>query len=572
MDTPHASPLRTPGPVRTRMLDLLAERALMPLDQIEALRDRINEPLERILIDEQSVMPSLMQALLAEITGIPAARTPLHVNEPYLTAIPIRAVLDYQVIPIESEDNDVITLVADQIQTVNTEDDLRLMIGRSIRWNWCAPEVLRKSIQHYYGIGLDAFCRPGLDDSTIEAPDITGLVQSVIEEAVNSNATDIHFEPEAAGLRLRFRIDGALNEAPLPAGAEQYARAIVSSIKAMAQLNVAEHRLPQDGRFDHTIGEDTFDLRVSILPYAHGEAANLRILNRHSSFLHLDQLGFDAEQRANMNSLLSLAHGMILFTGPTGSGKTSSLYASLDQLNATALKIITLEDPIEYEIPGINQMQVHPDIGFTFSAGLRAMLRHDPDVVLIGEIRDSETASISVSAALTGHLVFSSLHTNDAVSAIPRLIDMGVEPYLVASSLEGVIAQRLIRLLCPDCKVPTGVDQHILTEMRLVAPTCPNEPALFGAVGCPECLFTGYKGRKAIYEILLMDDALRTLTVERSSSDQLKRTARKQGLKSLRESGWACALEGLTSVDEVLRVTQRPSPRELTQQSHFDFE
>jgi type II secretory ATPase GspE/PulE/Tfp pilus assembly ATPase PilB-like protein len=272
-----------------------------------------------------------------------------------------------------------------------------------------------------------------------------------------------------------------------------------------------------------------------------------------------------------VDSLLSLSHGMILFTGPTGSGKTSSLYASAEQLNDPERKIITLEDPIEYEIPGINQMQVHPEIGFTFAAGLRAMLRHDPDVILIGEIRDSESASIAVSAALTGHLVFSSLHTNNAVSAIPRLIDMGVEPYLVASSLEGIIAQRLIRCLCPTCREPGEVDGHLLSEIHMAAPQCPKKPVLYRAVGCPECLFTGYKGRKAIYEILLMDDALRALTVEHSSSEQLKRTAREQGLKTLRESGWAYALEGLTSVNEVLRVTQRPSSREQGRQTLFDF-
>ncbi len=235
------------------------------------------------------------------------------------------------------------------------------------------------------------------------------------------------------------------------------------------------------------------------------------------------------------------------------------------------LGVAPLGDPIEYEIPGINQMQVHPDIGFTFAAGLRAMLRHDPDVVLIGEIRDSETASIAVSAALTGHLVFSSLHTNNAVSAIPRLIDMGVEPYLVASSLEGIIAQRLIRCLCPTCREPGEVDERLLSEIHMAVPQCPKNPVLYRAAGCPECLFTGYKGRKAIHEILLMDDTLRALTVEHSSSEQLQRSAREQGLKTLRESGWGCALEGLTSVDEVLRVTQRPSSREQEGQTLFDF-
>lgn len=573
MESSRPSPLRAPGPVRSRLLEVLSERELLPEASITTYRDRLEEPIERILIDQALVSPMLIQSLLEEIAGIPATPIPLQVNEKFLAAIPSHAIIDYQVLPVENEDDDILTLVADQVHSVNTEDDLRLIIGRSIRWQWCAPDILRKSIRHYYGIGLEAFAGRGLEleDSDTDGPDIQGLVHAIIEEAVSNNATDIHFEPRESGMRLRFRIDGALNHAPLPAGAENYARAIVSSIKAMAQLNVAEHRLPQDGRFDHTLDGESFDLRVSILPYAHGEAANLRILNRKSSFLNLDQLGFDVDQRANVDSLLSLSHGMILFTGPTGSGKTSSLYASAEQLNDPERKIITLEDPIEYEIPGINQMQVHPEIGFTFAAGLRAMLRHDPDVVLIGEIRDSESASIAVSAALTGHLVFSSLHTNNAVSAIPRLIDMGVEPYLVASSLEGIIAQRLIRCLCPTCREPGEVDGRLLSEIHMAAPQCPKNPVLYRAVGCPECLFTGYKGRKAIYEILLMDDALRALTVEHSSSEQLKRTAREQGLKTLRESGWAYALEGLTSVNEVLRVTQRPSSREQGRQTLFDF-
>jgi type II secretory ATPase GspE/PulE/Tfp pilus assembly ATPase PilB-like protein len=348
---------------------------------------------------------------------------------------------------------------------------------------------------------------------------------------------------------------------PMPQGVERLQKAIISSIKVTAQLNIAEKRLPQDGRFGMSVNGQDLDIRVSVLPSQHGEAANMRILNRREIFLKMGDLGLRDFQLAMLEEFVALPHGIILFTGATGSGKTTSLYASLSRINNEDLKIITVEDPVEYQLAGVTQMQVHPEIDFTFANGLRSILRHDPDVVLIGEIRDSETARIATSAALTGHLVFSTLHTNDAPSAITRLVDMGIEPYLVSSSLEGVIGQQLLRRVCPTCRKPVDVDPRVADEIRQGLPGAPADLHFYQGTGCPDCRFTGFSGRKGVFEVLAMDDDIRALTVERTSSATIMHRAVENGLVTLRQSAWMLVVDGMTSVDEVLRVTPKPAGR-----------
>jgi len=302
------------------------------------------------------------------------------------------------------------------------------------------------------------------------------------------------------------------------------------------------------------------DFRVSILPGRHGEGANLRLLHRKATFIELEVLGLGSSQRDILRAKLRLPHGLILLTGPTGAGKTTTLYACLALLNCPENKIITLEDPVEYVLPGLTQIQISPKIGLSFAAGLRSVLRHDPDIVMVGEIRDAETAAIAVSASLTGHLVFSTLHTNDSAGAIPRLLDMGIEPYLVASSIEAVVAQRLVRCICPCCKIEEPISDALVLEVRALYRNPPDHMRFFRGTGCPECRFTGYQGRRAIYEVLDMTDDLRALAAERAPGPVLLERARKQGLVTLRQSGWACALLGQTTIEEVLRVTHHIAP------------
>ena len=528
-----------------------------------------NEILEWVLRGWHGLLEEDLLRLLSEITGFAYLEANELVVEPEaVPLVPARLVLNHQVMPVKLvSDGQTVVLATDRVPTLHDEDELRLLIGRSVRWVLCGSEHIARAVKAHYGVGVRAFVRDesaGAQDSSPlawagggERPNIEQLIEAVILEAVRNDATDIHFEPFEEGLRLRIRIDGSLVSIPLPERALAYSKAVVSSIKVMAQLNVAEHRKPQDGRFQFDVSGRPYDIRVSILPSAWGEAANLRLLNRASTFLSLDKLGLQQRQAARFESLLSMPHGMVLFTGPTGSGKTTSMYASIDRLNSDERKIITLEDPIEYKVAGVNQMQVNPSIDFGFATGLRSILRHDPDVVLVGEIRDVETAQIAVSASLTGHLVFSSLHTNDAAGAIPRLLDMGIEPYLVASCLEGVIAQRLVRCICPRCRIEETPDPQWVDTVRSFLPEGAEAPRFYTGEGCRECMGSGFRGRRAIYEVLLVDDEIRRLTVSQDARAGIQQRAREQGMSSLQESGWRLVAEGITSVAEVLRVTQK---------------
>jgi general secretion pathway protein E/type IV pilus assembly protein PilB len=363
----------------------------------------------------------------------------------------------------------------------------------------------------------------------------------------------VHVEPFEDQLRLRYRIDGVLQHANAPGSVRRFQAAIVSRIKILSHLDIAEKRLPQDGRIKIKIAGREIDVRVSIIPMLHGEAVVLRILDRNDALLGTEYLGMSDQDRATFNDILELPHGIVLVTGPTGSGKTTTLYAALSKINDIERKIITIEDPVEYQLRGINQIQVNTKSGLTFATGLRSILRHDPDVVLIGEIRDRETAEIAVQASLTGHLVFSTLHTNDAPGAATRLIDMGVEPYLVASSLEMVLAQRLVRLICKECKEPLPEKDATLlrTQFGSLLP-----PVLYRGKGCRHCQGTGYRGRTGVFEIMPISEPIRELILSRESAGHIRKAAAAAGMRNLREDGWRLVREGRTTVEEVLRNTK----------------
>lgn len=390
-------------------------------------------------------------------------------------------------------------------------------------------------------------------DDTSDAP-IIKLVNHIISQSVKARASDIHFEPYQDQFKVRYRVDGILYDLLTPPKWIQ--PALISRIKVMAKMNIAEKRLPQDGRLEVKIGDQDIDVRVSTIPTSFGERLVLRLLNKSGSLLMLTEIGLSPERLALLQELVHSPNGIILVTGPTGSGKTTTLYAILTSINTPEVNIITIEDPIEYKIKGISQIQVNPKISLTFARGLRSIVRQDPDVVLIGEIRDHETAEIAVQSALTGHLVFSTLHTNDSASAITRLVDIGVEPFLISSSVIAVIAQRLIRVLCKECKEAYLPDEIALNSMDIDPDPMKSKP-IYRAKGCPHCLHTGYRGRIAIFEILVLNEALRSLVLKTFDSNLIKTEALKHNLVTLRQDGIQKVLNGITTIEEVLRVVQK---------------
>jgi general secretion pathway protein E len=392
-----------------------------------------------------------------------------------------------------------------------------------------------------------------LKEMASEAP-VIKRVNQILQKAVISNASDIHIEPFENLLRVRFRIDGMLRDDEGPQS--QDTAAIVSRIKIMANLNIAERRLPQDGRFKVRIHGDTIDLRVSTLPTLHGESVVLRLLRRNDVELDFGFLGIEKGLIGQILHVLDNPHGIILVTGPTGSGKTTTLYAALKHLNRPDRKIITVEDPVEYNIDGVNQIQVKADIGLTFANALRSIVRQDPDIIMIGEMRDQETAKIAVQSALTGHLVLSTIHTNDAVSSITRLLDMGVENYLIASTVNAIMAQRLVRKLCAACKQPYNPSDEEITRLKLDHYLSGSDRTIYQAAGCEECGHTGYSGRSAIIELLLVSPEIRKLISNNADSEAIYRTARKEGLRVMYEDGMRKVAEGITTIQEVLRITQ----------------
>lgn len=389
-------------------------------------------------------------------------------------------------------------------------------------------------------------------DDTSDAP-IIKLVNHIISQSVKSGASDIHIEPYQNSFKIRYRVDGVLYDLLTPPKWMQ--PSLISRIKVMAKMNIAEKRLPQDGRFEVKIGDQSIDIRVSTIPITHGERLVLRLLNKSNTLFRLPELGLNEENLEILNQLISTSHGIILVTGPTGSGKTTTLYAILSKINSADINIITIEDPVEYQLKGIGQIQVNPKIDLTFAKGLRSIVRQDPDVILIGEMRDQETADIGVQSALTGHLVFSTLHTNDAASAITRLKDIGVEPFLISSAVIAVVAQRLVRILCTECKEAYHPDEEILQLLGFTVGQS-DTPEIYRAKGCPKCFHSGYKGRIGIYEIMVLNESLQNMILKTHDSHQIKKEANRQGMISLYDDGIQKVLNGTTTISEILRVTQ----------------
>ena len=433
-----------------------------------------------------------------------------------------------------------------------------------------APKAeIEKALKKYYGVGAETLEEMGegeeepiellVGDKEITEGDqeasVIKFVNQVIWEAFKDRATDIHLEPQEDELRIRYRIDGILHQTPMPPQLKRFQAAIISRIKVMSGMNIAEKRLPQDGRINVRIKGEEIDIRVSTVPTVYGESVSLRLLSRGKIFLSLDKLGWSPKDETAIRELIVKPHGILLVTGPTGSGKSTSLYAMLSTINSVQKRIITVEEPVEYELKGINQIAVRPEIGLTFAMGLRHILRQDPNVIMVGEVRDLETAEIAIRAALTGHLVFSTLHTNDAPSAFTRLIDMGIEPFLVASSVEAVMAQRLVRTICPHCKEPQKVGRDYLLKIGFPEEEIESTTFWHGA-GCDECRQLGYQGRLAIYELLVLNEMLRPLILSRAAASTIAAKAMELGMRTLRTDGWNKVKAGITTIEEVLRVTQ----------------
>jgi general secretion pathway protein E len=485
--------------------------------------------------------------------------------------LPIQYLKKHLIFPFQSE-HGILQMAVNDPLDLEVLDDLRILFGvdeikavlvpaREIvsainrtygQANDTAEQIIQDLDQGEESHHLFTELEEGGDllDETSEAP-IIKLVNHVFAQAVKSQASDIHIEPYQQHLQVRFRLDGVLHNVLSPP--RRLHAAIVSRIKVMARLDIAEKRLPQDGRMEVKIGERLVDVRVSCLPTAFGERVVLRLLEKSGKLLSLEEIGLTSAALAEMKRLLQLSHGIILVTGPTGSGKTTTLYAALSYINSPDKNILTIEDPIEYQLDGIGQMQVNPKINLTFAGGLRSMVRQDPDVILVGEIRDRETADIAIHAALTGHLVFSTLHTNDAASAVTRLTDMDIEPFLVSSAVQAIIAQRLVRVLCPHCKEPYEPEEAQWLELGLEKG---GRGPIFRAKGCEKCLETGYRGRTGIYEFLRMSESIKGLVLQTSDANQINRAARNEGMVSLRKDGIQKVIEGKTTISEVLRVTQ----------------
>ena len=484
-----------------------------------------------------------------------------------LSLFPARILLKEELLPLQRT-NGAVEVATSRLFATQGLDALKTMTGLNLKPILASSEAIQREIKKRLGVGADTIGTldedkafqvvdenaedTNLDEAAEDEASIIRFVNQVLKDAIELRASDIHLEPFEDEFRIRYRIDGELQEIPVPAQLKRFQPAIVSRVKILSHLNIAEKRLPQDGRIKIRVEDADVDIRVSVIPMLHGEAVVMRLLRQNSTLRGMAELGMDKRELDCFQRVLQLPHGIILVTGPTGSGKTSTLYTALNDINDAVRKIITIEDPVEYQLKGVNQIQVNEKSGLTFARGLRSILRHDPDVVLIGEIRDAETAQIAVQASLTGHLVFSTLHTNDAPGALTRLVDMGVEPYLVASSLEAVLAQRLVRVLCKHCKQPDTSPTAQALKAQLGIP--PNA-TIYKSVGCRECRNTGFFGRHAIFEWMDTDQEIRQLVLKNASTDQIREAARKQGMKMLAEDGWRLVRQGITTVAEVLSVT-----------------
>jgi general secretion pathway protein E len=542
-----------------RLGEILIERKLITPDDLaralEIQHERGGEKLGKILVDLGFIATRDVLSALAEQLQVPilTLEGPPAVS-PEIETLSPRFLRQFRCLPVAQHDHTVMLAMADPLD-FETRNTVASSTGLTVQAGIAPEQEILDAIDRYYGqqeksdVDLSAPAGESEDlehlrDMASEAP-VIRLVNAMIAQAVEQRASDIHIEPFEKEFRIRYRIDGVLaNQSPPP---RELKAAIISRVKLMARLNIAERRLPQDGRIKvKTLGREV-DLRVSTLPTLYGESVVMRLLDRSAgSFYDLESLGFDAHMLRRMEYYTSLPHGIFLVTGPTGSGKSTTLYSALKRINQTDKKIITIEDPVEYQMDGINQIHVNPQIGLTFAGGLRHIVRQDPDVIMVGEIRDRETADIAIRAALTGHFVYSTLHTNDAPSAFTRLTDMGVENYLLTSSLVAVLAQRLVRVICAKCRQPDG---------QATTPTGERVPAFRGA-GCEHCFGTGYYGRVGIFELMELNEELRAIIMRNEDASIITAAAYRHGMRNLRDDGWEKVARGVTTSDEVMRVTQ----------------
>ncbi len=543
--------------------EALVSSGLLTAEQVhEAVEEgrRAGESMLKTIIRKKLLDEGTVIKFLEEVMGFPRVSLASYlVDQKTLDAIPPAVVKKYGVVPLFLMENTLSVAMMDPFD-VKALDEIRKRTGFDIEAMVAAPSDINQAIIQYYGVAgtleevLAAVSTPEAAaaplTATEEAP-ITKLVNLVIAQAVDEKASDIHIEPEAKRTRIRYRIDGIMHEVSSPPS--HLHNSIVSRIKVMSRMDIAETRVPQDGRFEFKFENRAIDVRVSTFPIIYGETVVMRLLDKQAMIFSLADLGFTEGNLAKFKEMYSRPYGIILVTGPTGSGKTTTLYATLQSINSPERNIVTVEDPVEYELAGIRQSQINPKAGLVFANALRSLLRQDPDIILVGEIRDLETSSVAIEAALTGHLVFSTLHTNDAPGALNRLVDMGVEPFLISSSVAGIIAQRLVRRICSNCKVPQEVTKEVLDHF---ADLKDKKLTFYHGKGCKSCRNTGYRGRTGIFEMLTLNPEIQDLIMKKASSNQIKEVAVKVGMKTLREDGISKVIAGMTTLDEVLRVTQ----------------
>jgi type IV pilus assembly protein PilB len=543
--------------------EALVSSGLLTAEQVhEAVEEgrRAGESMLKTILRKKLLDEGTVIKFLEEVMGFPRVSLASYlVDQKTLDAIPPAVVKKYGVVPLFLMENTLSVAMMDPFD-VKALDEIRKRTGFDIEAMVAAPSDINQAIIQYYGVAgtleevLAAVSTPEAAAAPISAAEeapITKLVNLVIAQAVDEKASDIHIEPEAKRTRIRYRIDGIMHEVSSPPS--HLHNSIVSRIKVMSRMDIAETRVPQDGRFEFKFENRAIDVRVSTFPIIYGETVVMRLLDKEAMIFSLADLGFTEGNLAKFKEMYSRPYGIILVTGPTGSGKTTTLYATLQSINSPERNIVTVEDPVEYELAGIRQSQINPKAGLVFANALRSLLRQDPDIILVGEIRDLETSSVAIEAALTGHLVFSTLHTNDAPGALNRLVDMGVEPFLISSSVAGIIAQRLVRKICSNCKVPQEVTKEVLDHF---ADLKDKKLTFYHGKGCKSCRNTGYRGRTGIFEMLTLNPEIQDLVMKKASSNQIKEVAVKVGMKTLREDGISKVIAGMTTLDEVLRVTQ----------------
>jgi type IV pilus assembly protein PilB len=565
--------------LRERLGDVLVRESMITEEQLrEALQYQRKKgaTLPQALVELGFVSEDDIVVSLGEQLGVPHIKLKSYsIDSAIIQLVPESTARQYHLIPLSKVGNTLTVVMSDPLN-IFAIDDLKFLTGCDIEAIVSTESDIAAAIEKYYGTGSAAIAGlvgevedermemvridpdeadelKRLENEANDAP-LVRLVETLLINAVKEHASDIHVEPEENRVCVRYRIDGRLREVASPP--KTIHAAIVSRIKVMSKLNIAERRLPQDGRTRVRFQGREIDFRVSTLPLQYGEKVVLRVLDKSAVVTSLDKLGFDPDSLEKFKYSLNRPHGIILLTGPTGSGKTTTLYAALLHVASREKNVITVEDPVEYELPGINQVQVKPDIGLSFAAGLRSILRQDPDIIMLGEMRDTETAEIAVKAALTGHLVLSTLHTNDAPSAVTRMVDMGIEPFLVASSTVLIAAQRLVRRICSRCAEPFETDAKILDSLGLR----PGEATFYRGAGCKRCGDRGYKGRAAVLEVMLLTREIQSLIVQNRSAPEIREVARQQGMRSLRENALALAMQGLTTLEEVLTVTVDETP------------